>query len=555
MERDALIDEIRVKRLKREELDEEIQNLRFELNEFTEINRLPSIVMREILRNLCMEDWFSFECVCRRWRQIVRAFADKPGLVITKVIEGKPRSWHSREPCSVDSTIVRLNLDFDPEHSFLGTLRKLKLTNRWEDRRSIRLDKMPLLTDLRFLNQLTCLEVLELEKFDLNEYSHYKNNMLTLPNLQHLTIRDLCSPIRLNTPALTSYRSRYLASWSAKFLFPDRITHLHLGKIGVGYDLKSFTNLEYLTFQKFHGVEDDETILDLPALKIISIRPDYRKGLQFELLRSRALQLLHKKFTKSKSDLKIVFFGIQLDDPGQLENFEYSPSGSYACNSGNHEELLKRNHSKLVDSELKFIKQITYSSSMELANWSAFYQKLSQVNQVCVYESGGTTYTSEKVDKLLRFLKNFKNLNSLIYQAPLVPSFFEKLLSAYPLLRSLVIETFEDRSEDYRLQEANEIQIYKVITKFEHLYKSFLSFSYERPSVDDLSGDVYEYHDIENGQPYIIKKLQFFHRSAKMDRYELYVHDGTNEPEPDDLFGDYKDLAELTEVLYKNFAD
>lgn len=69
-----------------------------------------------------------------------------------------------------------------------------------------------------------------------------------------------------------------------EFLFPERITRLHLAKLGSDFDLKSFTNLEYLTFRNFPGMEHDELTLDLPTLKLLSIRPDYRKELEFYLL-------------------------------------------------------------------------------------------------------------------------------------------------------------------------------------------------------------------------------------------------------------------------------
>ena len=560
MKRNVIEDEICAKRFKKNQLEEEIQKLALEFNEFAEIHRLPLLAMYEILRNLDIEDWFSFECVCQRWRQIAKEFANKPALVITKVIEGKWRRWHhSRKWCSPGSIIVRSTLDFDPEHSFLSTLRQLKITNRWEDRDSIRIDKVPLLTDLNFLNKLVCLEVLEIEKFDLDEDFHYSNNTLTLPNLQHLTIDHQCSPVQLNTPSLSSYRSKYLGS-SSKFLFPEKIQRLHVGELAYGHNLKAFTNLEYLTFKRFpYSERNDDHLIEPPALKELSIRPNFKSEVDFDLLRSRTLQLLEKKRNLGKSDLRIIFFGFQLDQPDQLANFEYWYSRD--CNSGNCEELVQANHSKLV--ETQFIKQIEYSA--DWADSNEFYRKLSHVEQVSVYDQETREYTPEKVDNLMNFFKLFKNFNALIFRGPPEPSFFEQLLAAFPLLRSLDVVfsrpswNADGRSyyERRKLLKANSEKVMKLITEFQNLHKASFRFEYEGYfDVNDIEHlkTSFEYFDKENGYPYKVKKLQFFHRSSKIIRYELYVHDDRNSPPKfDKLCGDYSTLDKLIEALIHSY--
>lgn len=311
-------------------------------------------------------------------------------------------------------------------------------------------------------------------------------------------------------------------------------------------------------------------LLDLPALKELSIRPAYKKQLKFDLLRTGVLRFLEQKIARGRSDLRIIFFGFQLDDADQLADFEYERCGCKACHSGNYEKLLAKNQSKLVESELKFIKKISYSMDNvdSIQNDSIpsdsipgdsipsdsipsdFYRKLHHVEQVCVYERRATEYTSEKVDRLVDFLKCFKNLNSLIFKAPLVPNFFEKLVVAFPQLRSLVIEPYEQH--DSRLREANEFEVVTLLTKFEHLYKSSLESPHSSWYLENRIGETFEHYVTINGYFYIVRKFQLFRRKRKVAIYELYVCSYRHEPGYK-FFGNFDKLDDLNEALRENF--
>ena len=513
--------------------------------------------MLEILSHLDLEDWFSFECVCRRWRRIASSFQNKPPLVITKVIEGKTRKWHTKQPCSLSSTIVRSSLQFDPEHTFLTTVRQLKIRNRCDDRHSARIDKLPLLTDFNFINRLACLEVLEIEKIDFEQNQAIYNETLTLPNLQHLTINDVHSNFKLDTPSLTSYKTRYLNDWSPTFLFPEKITRLYLTGLGYRQSLGKFENLEYLNLKQFEeGNEKQDCLIEHPSLKMLSIRPNIKNR---DKNSASALRLLEKKKKLDKSDLKIIFFGFELDHPHQLTGFDCS--SCFTDNVINRFQLLEENQSKLVENELRFIKEVGYFSTVSLDEPQIdLYRKLSHVERIYIWEDSGTVYTPEKVDEIIEFLKNFKKFNSLIYEGPHDLGFFEKLLANFPLLSSLDITFLYDASyslERRSLIKGMEAKIKKLIAQFKHLYKHNYDFYYEdtKASPYDCVGETFEYYGKENDYPYKVKKLQYFRGLKKTARYELYVLDRNSSEKFEDQFGDYSSMSDLTTALYENYGD
>ena len=247
--REGLLEELQVKRAKYEQIEMketelkcDIMQLKYELNNLIGINRFPNEVMGLILQHLEVEDLFACERVCRRWNGFVRQFG-KAELIISELKERRPRKWKFSKsvPCSPKSTIVRSGLHFEHlESSFVIALKRLKIVDGKLGESNSRYDPELLPCDLKLINQLVNLEVLEMSFIDFDA-------TLTLPQLRYLAIHRFVLEVKLKlaTPELRHYRSQSLEQ--VEFVFKEKVTHLHLDKYDA--DCKQLSNLQYLCLE------------------------------------------------------------------------------------------------------------------------------------------------------------------------------------------------------------------------------------------------------------------------------------------------------------------
>lgn len=517
-------------------LEQEIMKLKSDYNDLNCATALPSELMTLVLRELPVSSHFACEQVCTRWNEYVRNLNTEK-LVYARIDEPKPRWWRrSNEVCDRDSTIVQddFQFSFRLENSFLSNVKCLKIDNQYDDYRSDRIWHELFLKNLDVVNKLTRLEVLEIANID---FEGEKEHTITLPNLRDLAIDRVHSKLKLNTPSLSSYRTKTLTN--VTFVFAEMITHLQLGA-GVSAEIQELElrNLEYLAF-KVSSIRQSSYLTDdffgcHPKMRVLSMRPSLKRLSKstYASARAFALDILERK-KKSKADLKIVFFGIQLDDASQLENYEH------------RKDLIKlqlENYSKLCSEELKWIKQLNYVSVLEhFANEpdkipDDFFEKFQFVSEIYVRNmEGGDENAEEK--RLIEFLEKFRCIRSLnVYYSSLSKEFFERLSKVHPNVWRLNIEEDE---YDFGLN-----SLFHLIGEFKHLYCLRTNSCQNENFVEDLSkqlGDqfccTFSYNDC---------LITVEHKNDDLP-YLLY--------EGGKLQGDFNHLGDLLTKMYESFGD
>lgn len=129
-----------------------------------------------ILNELPLDDLLACERVCHQWSVYVkelnirRMIIAKAPPVDYKSRKIRPRKWFFIETNDwlPRKEMVRTDLEIDLRNSFLLNLKQLRVCEPPIKHTLEELDNRPLLNDVRFINQLINLEVLEVSRFDFD---------------------------------------------------------------------------------------------------------------------------------------------------------------------------------------------------------------------------------------------------------------------------------------------------------------------------------------------------------------------------------------------------
>lgn len=537
-----LVDTICAKRRKLDQIESEevdyafeIKKLKYELNTLIGINQFPLEIIALIMDHLSAEDTIACEAVCQRWAYFIKRL-NLTSLVVTKERERRPRKWsYSDELIQPESTVVKPRLEFDNlEDSFLFNLRRLKIINDTDEPDSVLICRLPMLNDLDLVNKLAYLQVLEICKIDLENGA-----TITLPNLEYLAIDCVRSKLKLVTPKLTAYKGDLK---NVQFAFPEQLKRLYLQHQCP--EIKQFTSLEYLCVKRLN--EDARLLVEHPTLKLLSIRPDSKyvdrfqayDELQknFDLLKMSALQILAQKKRLKRDGLRLVFHGIELENPNQLDDYE------------SQNELVKlhiANYAKLCQSELRWIRRLNYSSLMRCVDEGVieaapedFFERFDQVNDILVTEAFDE-------EQLFEFLKKFKNFNtfSLDYKYPhtsdfeqLESEFYEKLLVKFPI--------WHLRFEDSDLDSNAVYEPCPYLFKSDTIYKLYTE---EDEDYEIVAEKIFDHFETFEYTFNINDSIATVKRSQKNGRFEVWCQN--------EFFRDFSNLGKAFEKLYESYGD
>ena len=423
---------------KEAELESSIKRLKSRYNETLAINRLPLEVICLILKRLDYCDLLACEQACEQWNYFVKALRQtrleivKKLRVNYKTTKIQPRKWFFLDSeLQVPSKAMRMkDLNFEvPENSFLTRLKYLRICDPKLRHSCPHNVDAPLLDDVKFLNRLVSLEMLEISRMLFHE-----DCTLSLPNLKYLAIHHPGSDLIVNCPKLTSFQTkeRIKASDKAiKFLFPETITHVYLNSYATGFE--ECKNLQYLSMNssnfsnKSQEPEYSTTHLlsSFPKLTEISLRP----GTNYKSNRKSFLELLTKKQQLGRKYLKLIFYGIRLNDPNQLE-VRNRKNNCYIEVYDNLIVELIRNWTNACEKELKWIEDLDYGELMECVGQQADRIPTDIHEKLCGVEQFNICDKVENEDHLMEFIKGFsKNLRLIYFPTKLLPNehFFERL--------------------------------------------------------------------------------------------------------------------------------
>ena len=535
--RDQIFFEIGNKRLKlkefeieKEKIESEIKKLKFELNQSTNLNQLPTEVICLIFKNLAIKDILRCELVCQKWNYFVKCLNIQK-LVITKRKEEKVNKWFfSNEICDSLSTITKKNLNFKCklEDSFMINLKQLKIINSSDDCKSDRRKNFPLLANIDFVNKLTNLELLEISKIEFKDKFEKENVIeitITLPLLKYLAIEKDYSSIKLNTPSLSSFKGIGSIN-NIDFIFPDKITHLYFNSYSytLCYEKGKFKNLQYFFINDLIYVNVVDFLTNLSKVKELSICPYRKYG--FNSSKRYFLEFLEQKKKLNRTDLKLIYYGVLVEDAAQLDNYEFK------------KDLVKlhiQNYSKLNEKELRWIKEINYSSLIESCDNQIdripkdFHSKFVEIKKVIISDN------LDDEHHLMNFLKGFKKVNTLKIQKhsqSLSESFFEKLLTNCPQIRSL---NFDKSNRNCNIN-------YNFIFQFKNLF----SLSTCQRLEENFIVKVFKEFDEFSIKFYLNRYKVTIVKENEKSNYELNVKDFNSS---------YYDLHSLLNELHRKYGD
>ena len=395
------------------------KRLRFEHNQTLAINRLPFEVMKMILDELPLNDLLACERVCQHWNGCVKLL-NLRRMIIVKVppIVYKSRNIRPRKWFFIDTNewwpskeLPRTDLQIDLNDSFLLNLRQLRVCDPPRKHLPIGVQR-PLLKDTNFINQLINLEVLEVSRID--------QGTIHLPNLTCLAIhRLLGSRVRIDCPKLTSFRTKDGFGELPRFLHPQTVTHLYAVDYSPAFAV--FNSLKYLSLESsaFHneyGNNDaDQFLTAFPKLRVLSQRPGRNSRWNEQSLQV----LLRRKNALKRDNLTIIFFGVPIDDPAQLDE-------------SNAFRLLMQNYDKLRVEELKRVRSLSYPDLMDSVDHRPEQLPVDIQRTFCNIQKVTVGDGLKDEDALLRLLGGFGRLRILYFQISLGEAFFEKLAAACP---------------------------------------------------------------------------------------------------------------------------
>ena len=551
-----MLDKIALKRaqiseLQRKEdvLESTIKRLKSQHNEKLAINKLPLEVICMILKWLDYCDLLACEQTCELWNHFVKALGRtrleivKELRVNYKVPKIRPRKWFFLDSeQQVPSKALRMkDLNFEvPENSFLIRLKHLRICDpRLRHSCPHNVDE-PLLNEVKFLNRFVNLEMLEISRFRFHE-----DYTLNLPNLKYLAIHHPGSDLIVNCPKLTSFQTKErlkCGNGEIQFLFPETITHVYLNSYWTGFE--ECKNLQHLSMNSSHFSNESEKpeysptylLNSFPKLAEISLRP----GNDYTSNRKSFLELLKTKQKLGRTDLKLIFYGILLNDANQLEEED----GGDSYYTGVYDILitqLVRNWTNLCDKELKWFKVLDYCQLMKCVDQQTDRLPADIHEKLCGIEQFTINDKVENEDHLMEFIKGFsKTLRLINFPTKSLPDehFFERLAESCSSIPHLDL---------WFLGDEKRVINYDFVLNFQNLIGMKTSrgrLSRQRDFIKKIFDkfDTFELRNIENGNYWIW--------IARKDRHSLYEYKySTSRCQP---FDNLDDLMKLHDRRFKS---
>ena len=551
-----MLDKIALKRTqiselqrKEDELESTIKRLKSQHNEKLAINRLPLEVICLVLKRLDYCDLLACEQTCELWNHFVKALGltrleiMKELRVNYKVSKIRPRKWFFLDSDQqVPSKAMRMkDLNFVvPENSFLIRLKFLRICDPKLKHSSPHNVDEPLLNEVKFLRRFVNLEMLEISRFRFHE-----DYTLNLPNLKYLAIHHPGSDLIVNCPKLTSFQTKErlkCGNGEIQFLFPETITHVYLNSYWTGFE--ECKNLQHLSMMSSHFSNESEKpeysptyLLDsFPKLAEISLRP----GNDYTANRKSFLELLKTKQQLGRTDLKLIFYGILLNDANQLEDRDGRDDGYTKVYDMLITQLV-RNWTNVCEKELKWFKMLDYCELMKCVDQQTnripadIHEKLCGVKQFKINDK------VENEDHLMEFIKGFsKTLRIIYFATEFLPDehFFERLAESCSSCPHLDLWFYGD---DKRVIN------YDFVLNFKNLIgmKTWSGqLSKQREFIKKLFDkfDTFKLFNIEKGNHWV-----WIARKDRHSQFEYNIFCCRSE-----LFDDLDDLMKLHDRRYKS---
>lgn len=380
-----------------------------EYNETVAINRLPVEVFCIILEFCGRNELFVYESVCQQWAYFVKVFA-RTKLVISTRSKILPRRWfYLDERCKPILVVLTTNLNTELiENSFLFGLKQLKICNPTIKNR-YQPQPNALLTELKLINRLTALEVLEVSQLqiDRNVYGRAQS-VIHLPNLRHLAINHVfCENVLLDCPQLLSFKTKQIFTEQCKleFAHPNSVTHLHLQNFSTQENLEKLKNLQYLSMVGFDyryirggDLAFNRIFSSFPRLKEISLRPDPPDRPTMED-RDIFSELLQMKIAMRLDQPILTFCGISFESVNQFYHSSYRLFRNLLTT------FYLEDYSRLREPELRWTKRMNYYCEVDFP--ADFHEKFRHVEEVEIWR------WDNDEDRLIAFISAFKRFNSL----------------------------------------------------------------------------------------------------------------------------------------------
>lgn len=401
----------------RNEVQTQIRDLIYELNQLPiGINKIPTEILLLIFRFLELLDLLRCRQVCRQWHAIIELMRLDSLVIFEKSLEIDDARWpYSLK--AIDSrrsiSVSRLNLLKCADSSFLCGLRRLKVQDAVKDDL-----QAPL---IEFINRLGALEELYIWKLkNCAKGFEIRSNSLIYLTIFLVPIKG--KPIIIDTPKLVKFTTDSGLEF-LNFVHPHQVGELKL-RDNLLF-VSQFTGLQLLSCGNCRLERSD-----LKALSNLrEIHFCHRVYvLARRTMKQNVLELLELKKQLNRSDLRILFRGILLDEAGQLDGYD--------SEEDNLTGLLMSNYNKLSD-KLDWVRSLNFTVLNKWAGnglpedplLSGFHSKFSEITNVNI--------TDQIDNHLIQFLKHCKRFCSLSVrysslrafhnQLEIIPSFIEIL--------------------------------------------------------------------------------------------------------------------------------
>lgn len=451
---DFLHNRVRQLRCEQDGLKDDIRALNHRLNSLPiMINKLPYEMMSMIFKMLSLPELLTCARVCSRWYVIVSNLKI-PSLVVN---DSKSNAVEcSRVPehifswqCSIDVDRIRVDLCSYLEMQLPSQM----LTNLAELKINIRDNRTLCQTDLGFINKMHKLKNLEI--FHLVQRNNLKQ--ISSITMKSLMIATSSSPVKLNTPFLTTFETMGCSLRNFEFAFPRSVRTLRLSKWSSR--LAQFTELHTLHLEQDANMD---LLTVLPKLQVLSFANKQEVfDSSSQAVKLTAMHLLEQKRLLNRENLSIRVFGVELDAAEQLDPCVYKglvkrTVANCSCrdfpNMPNLIALHMKNWPKLA-SDLSWVNVVNYLSLVDCLDGnirsvpSDFFQKFSRIRTVHV---NGEADENE----LIEFLAECKHLDELkVEHSKFDQSFYLKFASCFPFIEWLSVSCNLKPITDYRFIE------------------------------------------------------------------------------------------------------
>ena len=364
---------------------------------------LPELPFEKMLSYLNLEDRLRLRAVSKRWRNKIDSFRVKSLFCSERpsgFIKQKSR-WVRGAFIQNCINSLRFESFFNAfERSILSSLKHLRLCE-------LRPSAENRATFTEVLNSFGQLEELDVIRFN-RSYPRADLGIvleLNLPKLNSIQLVGVygIEKIVLNSPTLRNVRLVH-SSYSLRLhlvhakrverLTTDRLEHIRM------MDLE---NLKYLCTNCYFRI--DETFLcDLSKLEKVNLED-----------RELCDELFEQKHRYGRTDLKIYFFGLLVNDPADLAIHRFN-------NLEDAFVQLTENPSRLAD-EIPFYKFRYYSAIERAAAGSEIFvlKRFTDLKEIIVEER------VQDVQRFLNLLKNVKNIVKLEFECDQPQELFDRL--------------------------------------------------------------------------------------------------------------------------------